>query len=451
MAAMHVLYVHQNYPAQFGHIARYLVNRMKWECTFVTKAEVANVNDGVRKIIYKTAGGATERNHYCSRTFENTVWHCDGVYKALKSRLDIKPDLIVGHSGFGSTLFLRELYPKTPIVNFFEYYYHPHGVNSDMDFRHDLPWTMSDMTYLRSRCRNAMILLDMQTCDAGYTPTLFQKSRFPAEYYAKMRVIFDGVDRAVYHSYKDELRPPVARRGTRTLAGVQIGPSTRVVTYVSRGFESMRGFDQFMKTAKLIYQQFPDVKFIVVGEEKIAYGGDTQHTEGKSFKEWVLAQDQYDMEKFAFVGRLSPADLGQLLASTDLHIYLTVPFVLSWSMMDAMSCGAVVLGSATPPVMEMIQDEQNGLLADFFDPAQLAAKAVPVLMDPDAFRPLGKAAEATITDRYSMEAVLPAMLRLYEGAIGNTLRPAPSEDPMLMLPREVLTMKRPQPKSPFFG
>ncbi len=448
---MHVLYVHQNYPAQFGHIARFLTHRLKWDCTFVTaRAEVANVNDGVRKVIYRVTGGATQRTHYCSRTFENAVWHCDGVYHALKSRLDIRPDLIVGHSGFGSTLFLRELYPNTPIINFFEYYYHPHGEHTDMDFRHDLPWSSSDMTYLRSRCRNAMILLDLQNCDGGYTPTLFQKSRFPREYYPKLRVIFDGVDRQIYHSYKDQLRPPVASRQVRTIAGVEIGPTTRVVTYVSRGFESMRGFDIFMKAAKLIYQQYPDVKFIVVGEDRVAYGGDTQHTDGKTFKEWVLSQDQYDMDKFAFVGRLPMGELGRLLASTDLHIYLTVPFVLSWSMMDAMSCGAVVLASNTLPVMEMIQDGRTGLLADFFSPEQFAEKAVHVLKDPDAFRQIGREAESLIEDRYSLEAVLPAMMRMYEEAASGNFRPAPSEDPLEMLPRRAAA-PRPEQRSPFFG
>src|ERR1035437_4299570 len=263
---MHVLYVHQNFPAQFGHIAKHLVTRMGWECTFVTHAEVANVQDGIRKVIYRVGGGATEKSHFCSRTFENAVWHCDGVYRALKGRLGDKPDLIVGHSGFGSTLFLRELYPDTPIINFFEYYYHPHGEMSDMEFRRDLPWPVSEMAFLRSRCRNAMILLDMQNCSSGYTPTLFQKSRFPKEYYSKLRVIFDGVDRQTYHGHEEALRPAVGARGMRHVAGMEIGPDTRVVTYVSRGFESMRGFDIFMRAARLIYQQYPDVKFIVVGE-----------------------------------------------------------------------------------------------------------------------------------------------------------------------------------------
>lgn len=457
---MHVLYVHQNFPAQFGHIARHLVDKLGWTCSFVSQTP-GGVVAGINKIEYKTTGGATKQNHFCSRTFENTVWHCDGVYRALKSRPEIKPDLIVGHSGFGSTLFLRELYPTTPIINFFEYYYVPHDRDSDMDFRKDLGWPTSELKYLRSRCRNAMILLDLQNCQAAYTPTEFQKSRFPAEYQQKLETIFDGVDRAIYHGYDEQLRPPVEQRGPRTLAGVSVPPDVRVVTYVSRGFESMRGFDMFMRTAKRIYEQYPNVLFLVVGTDKIAYGGDEEFiAPHKTFKEWALARESYDLSKFRFVGRLTPTDLGQLMAATDLHIYFTVPFVLSWSMMDALSCGAVVLGSATSPVKEMIRDGENGLTADFFDADALAAKGVAALRDVAGHRALGRAAEQMITERYSLEAVLPRMLELYERAAAMKLQgweppaymtaPTPPPPPRIVQP---VSPPRPQPvrRTPFAG
>ncbi len=367
---MHILYVHQNFPAQFGHIAYHLVDTLGWQCSFVSQTPGGNVS-GIHKIEYKLAGGATVKNHFCSRTFENTVWHCDGVYRAMKARPDIKPDLIVGHSGFGSTLFLRELYPTTPIINFFEYYYLPHDPDSDMDFRKDLNWPTGEMKYLRSRCRNAMIMLDLQNCQTAYTPTEFQKSRFPVEVRDKLQVIFDGVDRTVYHGYKEKLAPlrPLDSSGlARTICGVDVPSGTRVVTYVSRGFESMRGFDMFLKAAKRIYEQYPDVVFIIVGTDKIAYGGDEEHiAPHKTFKEWALAQDKYDLSRLKFIGRIPPIELGKMLATTDLHIYLTVPFVLSWSMMDALTCALSSPASATSPVKEMIRDGENGLLADFFD------------------------------------------------------------------------------------
>jgi glycosyltransferase involved in cell wall biosynthesis len=188
------------------------------------------------------------------------------------------------------------------------------------------------------------------------------------------------------------------------------------VTYVSRGFESMRGFDIFMQAAKKICQRMPNVLFLVIGTDRIAYGGDESYTGGKSFKQWVMDREAYDLSRIKFVGRLPMDELGRTLASSDLHMYLTVPFVLSWSMMDALSCGAVVLGSDTSPVREMIQDGVNGLLADFFSPDDFAGKACRVLADPDAYRPLGRAAEQMVVDRYSLDAVLPQMLQLYEDA-----------------------------------
>jgi glycosyltransferase involved in cell wall biosynthesis len=416
---MHVLYVHQNFPAQFGHIAHHLSTTKGYCCTFVSQTAPGNAG-GIEKIQYTIKGGATEQNHFCSRTFENAVWHTDGVFAALKARPDIRPDLIVGHSGFGSTLFLRDLYGDVPIINLFEYYYRPRSVDDDMDFRSDLRWVLPENNYHRARCRNAMILLDLQNATCGYTPTDFQRSRFPQEYQPKLRTIFDGIDRAVYHGHDEKLRPPIEQRAARTFAGREIPPTTRIVTYVSRGFESMRGFDIFMRAAKLIYRQFPDVLFIVVGTDRIAYGGDTNHIPaGKSFKDWVMEQDSYDPTKFFFTGRVAPNDLAQLLAMTDLHIYLTVPFVLSWSMMDAMSCGAVVLGSDTAPVREVIKDGETGLLANFFSPEDFAVKAIAVLKDPSAFRPLGRAAEKLIVEKYSLDAVLPQMLAMYEEAVNK--------------------------------
>jgi glycosyltransferase involved in cell wall biosynthesis len=439
---MHVLFVHQNFPAQFGHIAGTLVEKMNWQCSFVSEMP-SGVVSGIRRIQYKTTGGATKSNHFCSRTFENTIWHCEGVYRALRNLKDFRPDLIVGHSGFGSTLFLRELYPDVPVVNFFEYFYRPHDPNSDMDFRQDLGWQLDEMKYLRSRARNAMILLDLNNCQIGYAPTQFQKSRFPDEYDQKLRVIFDGIDRRVYHGHEEALRPPPGQRPPRTLAGVELPANAKIVTYCSRGFESMRGFDIFMKAAKLICERDPDVVILVAGTDRIAYGGDENHTNGKTFKQWVLDQDTYDLNRIKFLGRIDPFELAKMLAATDLHIYLTVPFVLSWSMMDAMSAGAVVLGSRTAPVEEMIREGENGLLADFFNPAEFADKAIAALSDIAGHRALGRAAEGMIEREYSLEIVTPMMLKMYEDA-ANTKAGLEAPRPLAPeAPRQLLAEPKP--------
>ena len=397
---MHVLFVHPNFPAQFGQIATYLVRNHNFRCTFASEKPPGNVN-GVHRIQYQTNGGATVNNHFCSRTFENQIWHSHALYEALAARPDIQPDLIVGHSGFTSTLFLRELY-DCPIINYFEYFYHTR--NSDMDFRRDLP-PCPAQDFLRARARNAMLLLDLNNCDAGYSPTRWQRDQLPATYHEKVEVIFDGIDTEFW-------RP--LEKVQRQIAGRRIPDDVRIVTYVSRGLESMRGFDIFMRFAKRICDERTDTVFAVVGEDRVAYGGDLRYTGGKSFKTWVLEQDHYDLSRIFFLGGVPTTEVARLFALSDLHFYWTVPFVLSWSLMNALSCEATLLTSATAPVCEMVQHQENGLLVDFFDLDGAVTLAHQVLDDPAAFRRLGRAGRQMIEQHYSLPLCLRQMLQLYE-------------------------------------
>ena len=326
---MHVLYVHQNFPAQFGHIGAWLIDRHDFRCTFVTQAQ--RRAEGMEVIPYQPVSGATPQTPFLTRTFENCVGHAHGVYEALKPRRDLKPDLIVAHSGFGSSIFLRELF-DAPILNFGEFFYRPR--NCDMDYRPDTP--VPESYRLRAYTRNAMIMLDLHNCNAAYTPTRYQRSIFPPEFHSKINCVFDGIDTSFFRRLPEP---------QRVVAGRTIDPGTRVVTYCARGFEKMRGFDNFMKAAKRIYEQFPDVVFVVVGTDRICYGdAATERGEYPSLRERVLAEGDYDLSKFIFTGRIPPADLVNALSISDAHIYLTVPFVLSWSMMNALACGAVVIG-----------------------------------------------------------------------------------------------------------
>ncbi|MBW3541304.1 MAG: glycosyltransferase [Planctomycetes bacterium] len=403
---MHVLFVHQNFPAQFGHIASYLARHRGFRCTFVSE-KPPGVTAGVERIQYRIQGGATESTHFCSRTFENAVWHSHAIFHALSARPDVRPDLVVAHSGFATSVFLRELY-DCPIINYFEYFYRTR--DSDMDFRPEFP--CSEITRLRARSRNATLLLDLDNCDAGYSPTRWQRDRLPAVYHEKVRAIFDGIDCDVWQRRPGE---------KREIAGRRVPDDVRIVTYVSRGMESMRGFDVFMNVAKRLCDERRDVVFAVVGEDRVCYGGDEKFTGGKTFKEWVLLQDDYDLERIRFVGRIPPHDLARLLAVTDLHIYLTVPFVLSWSLMNALACGAVVLASDTGPVREMVTAGENGILVDFFDIDGFVRTVGEVLDNPQAFRPLGEAGARRIRERYSLEMCLPQMLELYESVCGRSV------------------------------
>lgn len=399
---MHALFLHQNFPAQFGMVANQLA-REGHRVTFVSRKE-SGTAQGIERIKYEPRGGATKSTHYSSRTFENLVWHSHAVYDALKARPDVVPDLIVGHSGYVSTVLLRELY-RCPMINYFEYYYHTR--NSDIDFRPDVIPAEEDR--LRSHFRNPALLVDLVNCDLGYAPTTWQRDRLPPLFHSKVRVIFDGVDTALW-------KPLPRIQGERHAGKFVIPEGVKLVTYVARGFESIRGFDIFMKVAKKIYQRRPDVRFVVVGQDRICYGGDDKRTGGLSYKQWVLAQDQYDLSKFAFLGVVPAEILAQLLAQTDLHLYFTAPFVLSWSLMNALACGAPVVASRTAPVCEMIEHGRNGLLADFFDIDRLADLSCGVLEKPDEHRHLGKNAAEFIRGKYALDVCLPQLRKLFADA-----------------------------------
>jgi glycosyltransferase involved in cell wall biosynthesis len=402
---MQILFIHQNFPAQFGHVEQFLAQQHGHQCLHLS-LKPPGMSGPVRRLQYRTRGGATEKTHYCSRTFENAVWHAHGVYEALAGQTDVRPDLIVGHSGWGTTLFLKELY-SCPMIGYFEYFYHPR--NSDMDFRPD--FAPEPITFLRARARNAMILLDLHYCDRGYSPTHWQRSRLPAEYRDKLDVIFDGVDTAFW-------RPEAAF--DRRVGGWEVPRDCRLVTYAARGLEAMRGFDIFMNVASRLCALRSDVVFAIAGEDRVCYGDDLRHTGGRSLKESILSRGNFDLSRFHFLGLLPPAELAKLFSLSDLHIYLTVPFVVSWSLINALSCGCTVLASDTACVQEIIQHEHCGLLRGFFDVDGFVQLALKVLEDPAAHRShLGQAARSLVQQHYSYEACLPRLARFFATTAGS--------------------------------
>lgn len=186
-----------------------------------------------------------------------------------------------------------------------------------------------------------------------------------------------------------------------------------IITYVARGMESMRGFDIFMKMAKILGPRRKGVLFVMVGQDRICYGGGARFTGGKTFKEWALSREEYDLSRFHFTGLLQTPELAGLFSLTDLHVYLTVPLVLSWSLIDALASGAKVLASDTAPVREMIRHGENGLLTDSFDAEMMAGAAEQVLDAPRDYSHLGRNGAAMIRERYRLDVCLPQILDLY--------------------------------------
>jgi len=402
--AVQIVFVHQNFPAQFGHIANLLTNKFGYDCVFVSQ-QPSQGTSKIRRVKYDIKGGATEKNHFCSRTFENAIWHTHAVHDALAAQKDLKPDLIVGHSGFGSTLFLSQLF-DCPVVNYFELFYRQK--NSDMDFRPD--FATGELEKMRAQARNAMILLDLNHCKAGYSPTKWQHSTLPAEYKPKVEVIFDGIDPELWQAGPEP---------NRKFGDWEIPAGAKIITYATRGMEAMRGFDIFMRVAKKLTELRDDIHVVVVGQDRVCYGGDQKHLGGKTLREHLFATEVFNFSRFHFLGMLPPPDLARLFRLSDANFYLTVPFVLSWSVFNALSCGAPMIASDTAPVREVITHGENGLLVDFFDVDGFVEQTLKLLDKPDDYRHLGRNGRALVEREYSYDVCLPRIHDLYKRTAGK--------------------------------
>jgi glycosyltransferase involved in cell wall biosynthesis len=397
---MHFLFVHLS-PGQFEHIAKYLVTEKGHQCTFVCEM-VSGTVGGLKRLSYHVDGRPSRNTHACAKPFEDEVRRAAGVYKAMKPRGNwLRPDLIIGYSGFGATLFLPELFPSIPIISYFEFFLHPH--RSVLDFRPE--WVPFERHILRARARNAMTLLDLENCAAGYAPTEFQRTLLPQAYRPKIRVIPDGIDTDFWH------RQSVP---DRRLGRLRFDRDTRIVTYAVRGLESARGFDIFLRVAKRIYEAEPNVVFLVVGNARVYYGHDLEYIRERSFCQHAWNQEEYDLRRFRFLGQVSRRTLARIFSLSDLHIYLTVPCGAGWSLLEALASECTVLGSDTGPMKEIIRDNQNGLLCDFFDVDGLARRALQVLKDPAAYRVLGRAARKGIREKHSLPVIMPRTASFYE-------------------------------------
>jgi glycosyltransferase involved in cell wall biosynthesis len=401
---MRVLFVHRAFPAQFGRLAQELTERYGWECTFLVEHLSrcpAPSEEMLRKVTLHRLALPTRPSTEIPwpQTHGHALELGSAVFEAVRARPELRPDLVVGHGGLTPTLLLRELL-DCPFVDYCEYYFAPTG--RDLTYRIDLPDVEPAQFY--PRCINATTLLSLVACDAGYTPTHWQRACFPQRFHPKIEVHFDGLDTELY-------RP---RAVPRTVAGGTIPPGTRVVTYTARGLESMRGFDLFMEVARRIAHARPDVLFLVAGDEEIYYGWDNLRTGGHTFKQWVLSRGEYDLSRFVFLNHVTPRELADIFCLSDLHLYLTVPFVLSWSLLDALACGCVVLASDVAPVREVLEPGRTGLVEPLFDAERLAESALRVLADPGAFRPLGLAARALMEERYSLEVTVPRLRDFFE-------------------------------------
>lgn len=394
---MKILFIHPNIPGQYKHLVQRYAADPANTVVFICKPK-AEVNiPGVYKAEYKPRREPQPSTHRYLIGSERAVLQGQEVWrvcKKLKLEEGFIPDIICTHPGWGDGLYLKDIYPEVPVLAYFEFFYHFTG--ADVNFDPELPVTLDDAA--RIRTKNIVNLMNLDSADWGITPTHWQKSVHPRVYQPQISVLHEGVDTSAV--VPDDNVVLKVGKDNRVLK-----KGDPIITYVARNFEHYRGFHHFMRAAKLILDARPDVNIIAVGADDVSYG--RQAPKGTTFRKLMLAETKPDMNRLHFVGQVPYEAFLKVLQISSAHIYLTVPFVLSWSMLESMSAECLVLGSDTAPVREVIEDGRNGVLVDFFSPEDIAKKALDALARPKDYAPLRKAARQTIVDRFDLQKLLP--------------------------------------------
>jgi len=399
---MRVLFLHNNFPAQYRYIASAFAAEPSNVVVYGTMNAEGSLPN-VRKALYKPSRQPHQSTHHYIRNYEEAVLNGQAVYRLgldLK-RQGFEPDIVCGHSGWGPTLFVKDLWPRARLLPYFEWFYRGRG--SDADFLE--PNSLSEDDLCRIRARNAPILVDLAQADAGVCPTEFQRAQFPEIFKPKLVRLFDGIDTNFF-------APEKGARLKLDELGIDIGDDDEVVTYATRGMEPYRGFPQFMRAAALLMERRPKLRVIVTGTDRVAYG--RQLPPGETWKQRMLAElgARLDAARLHFTGSLPYGQYRQVLRVSAAHVYLTVPFVLSWSLMESLSCGCLVVASDTAPAREVIEDGVTGLLADFFSPEAIAARVEEALDDPARMAAIRANARELILQRYALSKLLPMQMKL---------------------------------------
>lgn len=399
-----VLFVHSNFPAQFRDLASDLVARGV-ECAAIG-ARTAPGLPGVKLMTWANEKGSTPGILPLATRAEADFIRgraaLDAAF-ALKAE-GFVPDLIVGHPGWGETVFLGEPFPQARRILFSEYFYKGRG--GDIDFDEEfIPTTLESI--LGGTAKNAVLSLALTQADAIVCPTRFQADTHPSVFQRRIRLIHEGVD-------TNAIRPAPPRPLVLP-DGLRIEPGAPLITHVNRHLEPLRGLHVFLRALPRLQAEVPDAQVLIVGSEsERGYGGSPPG--GGSWKAACLAgvEDRLDMSRVRFLGRLPHAQMLAALRASTAHVYYSYPFVLSWSLLEAMASGCYVIGSDTAPVRDALADGVNGRLLDFFDVDGLSEALIDACRRPAAFGELRAAARATAVERFDAAAGRRAWLSLID-------------------------------------
>ncbi|RVV96666.1 glycosyltransferase [Mesobaculum littorinae] len=396
---MKFLFLHQNFPGQFKHLAPALVQAGHEVFALTSRFEQSQTWRGVRIIAYRWSEPEAQRHHAWLGLMNRAVHRgevCLRALQSLKAR-GLQPDAIIAHSGWGEALFVRDVFPDTPLGIFSELYYRAEG--SDIDFDPEFQTGQEFGRSARIRMRNLAMRMQLESADRGISPTRFQADTHPPDLRDRIDVIHDGID-------TDAIRP--AADAVYDHDSLRLTRDDEVVTFVNRNLEPYRGYHSFMRALPALLKARPRARVMIVGSDGVSYGAAPK--DGRSWKQVFLDEvrpqiPQEDWARVHFVGQLPYGAFLSLLQVSTVHVYLTYPFVLSWSLMEAMAAECAIVASDTAPVREVIEDGQTGVLVDFFDPAAIADQIARLAADPERRAALGRAARQRIVERYDLSRV----------------------------------------------
>jgi glycosyltransferase involved in cell wall biosynthesis len=401
-----VLFVHQNFPGQFPHLAPAL-HRRGHDCLALTDSQNKR-NSTIKTVRYRHDAVAIDPA--ATRLGRNYTLMSDRgvtVARAARQLRDFKgymPDVIIGHSGWGETLFLKEVWPSAKLIIYAEFYYRGQGADVGFDAEFNPP--NFDQVMI-AQGRAAHLGQALLHADAGLSPTQWQASSYPAPLRNMIKVIHDGVD--------TEAMQPNPQAAFTLPNGKTLRAGDEVLTFVNRNLEPYRGYHIFMRALPKVMAARPEAEVIIIGGDEVSYGAAPKGAKG--WKDLILdeVRDKIDLSRVHFLGRVPYDHFTALMQVSRAHAYLTYPFVLSWSMLEAMSAGALIVGSRTAPVQEVIQQGTNGLLVDFFDVPAWEKALIGALGNPSAYSDIRRAARQTIIDRYDLRTLsLPRLVEFVE-------------------------------------
>lgn len=399
---MKILIVHQNFPGQFKHLVPALLSDKHNEVVAFTM-NACNEYAGLRVVRYQAAKSTSVDIHPWVAEVETKVIRGDAAFRAA---LELKnegftPDVILAHPGWGESLFLKQVWPNSKLIIYCEFHYASEG--SDVGF--DLEFSPKDPgDTCRVRMKNVNNFLHFDIADAGVSPTEFQRSVFPEPFRSKIQVIHDGIDTGLVKPNPDVWLQ---------IGDLRLSKGEEIITFVNRNMEPYRGYHVFMRALPEILKQRPNARVLIVGGEGVSYGA--KPPPGKTWKQIFLEEvkDQLDLTRVHFLGNIEYKNFIPLLQISTVHVYLTYPFVLSWSLLEAMACGCAIVASDTAPVREAITNNETGLLVEFFSKEALVRNVVELLADQRRREELGHAARKFAVENYDLKSVcLPSLLNL---------------------------------------